>query len=77
MHKENLVVELKQVLSETKKLKGIIPICSHSQKNRDDKGFRNIVEAYLGKQTGAEFSHGICPDCYKKEMDKFVNNRTE
>jgi len=73
--KENLIVELKQALSEVKELKRIIPICSHCRKIRADEGFWNIVEAYIGKHTDAEFSHGICPECYKKEIDKFVNKR--
>ena len=75
MQKEKLIVELKQALSDVKELKGIIPICSHCRKILDDKGFWNIVEAYIGKHTDAEFSHGICPECYKKEMDKFVDKR--
>ncbi len=75
MQKEKLIVGLKQALSEVKELKGIIPICSHCRKIRDDEGFWNIVEAYIEKHTAAEFSHGICPECYKKELENFANKR--
>jgi len=33
---------------------------------RDDKGYWNQVEAYIGQHTDATFTHGICPDCAKK-----------
>jgi len=31
------------------------------------------LEAYIAEHTNAEFTHGICPECYekvKKEMEK-------
>lgn len=47
-------------------LSGIVPICSYCKQIRDDKGYWNRVEAYIGRHTDATFSHGICPDCIKK-----------
>ena len=26
----------------------------------------NKIEAYVGKHSKAEFSHGVCPDCAEK-----------
>ena len=63
--KENL----KEALSEIKTLKGIIPICSYCKQIRNDKGAWDIMEAYITEHTDAEFSHGVCPDCYKKQME--------
>jgi len=57
-------------LNEINTLRGIIPICSYCKKIRDDKGYWNQLEAYLHSHSDAEFSHGACPDCYKKEMEK-------
>ncbi len=64
--KEKLIEKLEQASSEIKSLQGIIPICSHCKKIRDDKGYWNILEAYLQKHSDALFSHGICPDCSDK-----------
>ncbi len=61
--KEKLIKKLKQALSEIKSLQGIIPICSHCKKIRDDKGYWNILEAYLQKHSDAKFSHSMCPEC--------------
>lgn len=58
--------ELEEALAEVKQLQGIIPICASCKKIRDDQGFWHQVEAYVQAHSGAEFSHGLCPDCMKK-----------
>jgi len=47
-------------------LGGLIPICSCCKSIRDDEGYWQQVESYVRSHSGAEFSHGICPDCYAK-----------
>ena len=59
-------VELKLAREEIKTLKGIIPICAHCKKIRDDKGFWDQVETYITRHTEARFSHGLCPHCEKE-----------
>lgn len=61
--------ELNKSLEEIKTLRGIIPICSFCKKIRDDKGLWNQLESYLHSHSHAEFSHGACPECYKKQME--------
>ncbi|MBW1788755.1 MAG: hypothetical protein JRK53_19390 [Deltaproteobacteria bacterium] len=61
-HKE----KLETALSEIKTLSGMLPICSHCKKIRDDKGYWNQIETYIRDHTGVEFSHSICEDCAKK-----------
>ncbi len=72
--KEVLLDNLKIALDEIKTLKGIVPICSHCKKIRDDKGFWNHLEIYIQKHSEAEFSHGICPDCIKKRYPGVVTD---
>jgi PAS domain S-box-containing protein len=64
--REKLIGELQKALAEVKTLGGLIPICANCKKIRDDKGYWNILEAYLTKHSDAQFSHGICPDCAAK-----------
>jgi hypothetical protein len=33
-----------------------------------EQGAWNKLETYISKHSNAKFSHGICPDCFKKEM---------
>ena len=53
-------------LSEVKLLQGILPLCSYCKKIRDDRNYWQQVEHYIAERSEAEFSHGICPDCYEE-----------
>jgi len=64
--REKLISELTLALSEVKKLSGLLPICSHCKKIRDDKGYWTQIESYIHEHSEAEFSHGICQECAKK-----------
>ncbi len=57
---EDLVAER---TAEIQTLHGIIPICSHCKKIRDDHGAWNQLEAYISKRANVRFSHGICGQC--------------
>lgn len=61
--REKLIAELQKALEEIKNLQGIIPICMHCKKIRDDEGYWHRVETYIEKNSDAKFSHGICPSC--------------
>jgi hypothetical protein len=60
-----LIGQLQTALAEVKTLQGLIPICAHCKKIRDDQGFWNQMESYIQSRSSAKFSHGICPDCAK------------
>ena len=80
--REVLINDLRKALSEVKKLRSFLPICSRCKKIRDDKGYWNQIETYIYQHAGTEFSHGICPECmeaiygkqdwYKKRRDKLT-----
>lgn len=57
---------LQRALDEVKTLRGIVPICASCKRIRDDRGYWNQVEVYVGERTEAEFSHGVCPECMKR-----------
>jgi PAS domain S-box-containing protein len=63
--REGLITELQNALSEVKTLSGLLPICASCKKIRDDKGYWNQIESYIREHSGAEFTHGICPECMK------------
>ncbi len=64
--------ELSQALDDIDTLSGLIPICSHCKKIRDDKGYWNQIESYIQDHSKAKFSHGICQECAKKYYPKDV-----
>jgi response regulator RpfG family c-di-GMP phosphodiesterase len=49
-------------------LKELIPICMYCKRVRDDSNYWDQVESYIHTHTGSSFSHGICPDCFDKQM---------
>ena len=69
--RDQLIVELKDALSKVKLLSGLLPICASCKKIRDDQGYWNQVEMFIGKRSNAEFSHSICPECAKKLYPDF------
>ncbi len=58
--------QLEEALAKVKQLQGLIPICSYCKKIRDDRNYWRQVESYLSEHSEAQFSHGICPDCFAK-----------
>ena len=64
--RRQLIQELQSALEEIKTLQGILPVCSHCMKVRDDQGYWNQIDAYIQQHSDAKISHGICPQCAKE-----------
>jgi PAS domain-containing protein len=64
--RESLIEELKGALAEVKRLSGLLPICSSCNKIRDDTGYWQRLESYISERSGAQFSHGLCPECTER-----------
>jgi tetratricopeptide (TPR) repeat protein len=60
---EQANTRLQTALSEVRTLTGLIPICAHCKKVRDDQGYWEAVETYVGSRSHATFSHSICSAC--------------
>ena len=54
--------------SEARHLTALLPLCPecHRIRTQDDTWMQ--VELYLMKTSDAQFSHGICPECFEKFM---------
>jgi len=66
LEKEELIRDLTAALAEINTLNGLLPICSHCKKIRNDEGYWDKLEAYIEDHSEARFSHGICPACFKE-----------
>jgi hypothetical protein len=44
-------------------LQGLLPLCSFCKSIKNAANEWESLESYLESRSGAEFSHGICPDC--------------
>lgn len=63
------VAQLEAALAAVKQLEGIIPICMYCKKIRNDQESWEQLEAYITEHSEAQFSHGICPDCFEKASE--------
>ncbi len=64
-------VELELAIDHVKTLRGLLPICSHCKKIRDDSGYWRQIEVYISQHSEAGFSHGICPDCLDHHYSEY------
>jgi PAS domain-containing protein len=65
-----LVILSIEDINELAELRKMIPICSVCKRVHDDKNAWLRIESYLKEHWDIEFSHGLCPECYKKEIKK-------
>lgn len=63
LERERAIQELQDALHQVRTLSGLLPICAHCKKIRDDDGYWTQIETYIREHSQAEFTHGMCPDC--------------
>ena len=71
--RETLIADLRAALDEVQELHGLLPICMHCKKIRDDGGYWSSVEDYVTSHSKVIFSHGLCPDCLRKEYPELAD----
>jgi CheY-like chemotaxis protein len=72
---EGKVRELKEALSHVKQLQGLLPICMHCKKIRDDRDTWHRVESYIEEHSDAMFTHSLCEDCLAEHYPEQAKRR--
>jgi len=71
------VDELEDALHQVKQLQGLLPICMHCKKIRDEEATWHQLEAYIEQRCDAAFTHALCPDClaqhYPEIRERFAS----
>lgn len=67
--------ELRELNNRVKTLSGLIPICSVCKKIRNDQGYWEQLEEYIAEHSEADFSHGYCPDCAAKVLQRIGKDK--
>jgi GAF domain-containing protein len=60
--------QLADYLDELQQLRGLVSICSCCKDIQDRDGAWQPVEKWLIAHPRAEFSHGLCPQCYRAAL---------
>ena len=63
---------LEESLDRTRSLEKMISICSYCKKIRVDDTLWQDLEMYVTEHSDSQFSHSICPVCYKKVLEDEV-----
>jgi hypothetical protein len=58
--------ELQDALDHVKTLQGILPICMHCHKIRNDQESWERLDKYLINNSDVQLSHSLCPECLEK-----------
>jgi len=61
--------ELEGTLTRVNQLTGLLPICAWCKRIRDKQGNWQQVESYVTIHSDAGFTHGICPECARREIE--------
>jgi hypothetical protein len=56
-------------------LRGVLPTCAGCKRIRSEEGQWEAIESYVAKRSGAEFSHGLCPDCVERLYPEFKEKK--
>jgi PAS domain S-box-containing protein len=60
---------LEATLARTRRLEGIIEICMYCKRINNANRSWEQMEKYISDNSDAEFSHGICPECWETHGD--------
>lgn len=55
--------ELEATIEHVHELQGMLPICIHCKRIRNQEQLWEKVESYFEKRAGAKFSHALCAEC--------------
>ncbi len=69
------IKKLEAALEKVKQLQGLLPICAYCKKIRVDKDYWQQVERYISEHADVQFSHSICPDCYRSVVENEINKK--
>ncbi len=57
------ITRLQEEKAHVKELQGMIPICMHCKRIRNQEQIWEKVETYIEHRSEAKFSHALCAEC--------------
>jgi hypothetical protein len=60
---------------QLKHLEGFLPVCGYCKRMRTPDQSWVPFETYISDRSDALFSHGICPECMRKEFQDFHQSK--
>jgi DNA-binding response OmpR family regulator len=63
------IADLDAAQRHVRTLQGLLPICMHCKKIRNEEQVWERLESYIEEHADVEFSHGLCDECLAKTCD--------
>lgn len=60
---ERRIDQLRHANAHVRRLQGLLPICMHCKRIRDDRDAWHQIEAYLSEHAEMRFTHAVCGAC--------------
>jgi len=68
------VEELEEALLQVKRLEGLLPICMHCKRIRDDANTWHSIESYIERHSEASFTHSLCRKCLREHYPAYADD---
>lgn len=62
------ITELRAAQAELEQLRRLLPMCSWCNNIQGEDGMWVSIESHLEREVGTRVSHGMCPDCFAKQV---------
>lgn len=69
---EQVAIQQRMLTEKVQVLEGILPICAHCKKIRNEKSEWEQLENYISNHSAAQFSHSICPTCLQEHYSDYL-----
>jgi PAS domain S-box-containing protein len=63
------ITELRRARESAETLRKLLPICSWCDRIRGEEGMWESMEAYVARKESARVSHGLCEDCFQRQVE--------
>jgi len=70
--REAALRQKEEALEHVRVLSGLLPICTHCRKVRDDEGYWRSLEMHVADHSNAVFSHSLCEACLREHYGDIV-----
>jgi len=61
-----MLIWTRRIIKRIRYLEGLVSVCSFCKRIRVEPDKWVPIEVYISERSDAEFSHGLCPECYKR-----------
>jgi phosphoserine phosphatase RsbU/P len=69
----NVARRICSISERLNQLENLIPVCTYCNRVRRDDNVYEQMQNYVSRNYKVTFSHGICPDCMKKQFPRNEN----